>query len=497
MAWQCRLRIAVIVTASVALACVIAYTQPAWSDEGWFASPAYNLAKHGFPGTTVIEPTGGSSGNTALLRIDERTYWIFPGQILLQAAWYSIVPPTLFATRLLCICFVPITLYSLYSFLRLLTGNELLAQVAIAVLGTDFVFVSQAGFARPEMMCLGFGLLAYALYTRWRETHLARAVAGAASALALSALFHPNAVLHILGLALVAVWLDRRRLKPWHFVLAGLPFLIVAIPWALYIMQDVEAFRAQMTQNTAGNGRFAQTWNPFALIYKEMTDRYFVVMGFDSRRASARIKAFPWLIYFATIALVVVRKAWRSVPHGMLLVALLALTFAIQCVFNQKLAVYLGHVLPWYSAVFGLWFTNEQLNTRTPKWVPAVVLGVLVAVQLALVAGRASLSVSPSQREMVAFLRTNASQAKLIWGSADLIFALDFDPRLRDDASLGMHSGKKADVIVVDFWDRVVFEGYKTERPAVYAFIQRQLHSYRPVLSNTAYEVYFNPATMK
>ena len=40
-------------------------------DEGWFASPAFNLANHGFMGTTVLY-------NPHLPRIQQHKYWILP-----------------------------------------------------------------------------------------------------------------------------------------------------------------------------------------------------------------------------------------------------------------------------------------------------------------------------------------------------------------------------------------------------------------------------------
>ncbi len=43
-----------IVLISVAMGIVSAYNRLPWSDEGWYANPAHNLAKHGFMGTTIF-----------------------------------------------------------------------------------------------------------------------------------------------------------------------------------------------------------------------------------------------------------------------------------------------------------------------------------------------------------------------------------------------------------------------------------------------------------
>jgi len=55
----------------IVLALLQASAKSTWSDEGWFASPALNLAYHGFLGTTVLY-------NPHLPRIQQHTYWILP-----------------------------------------------------------------------------------------------------------------------------------------------------------------------------------------------------------------------------------------------------------------------------------------------------------------------------------------------------------------------------------------------------------------------------------
>ena len=75
-----------------------ALTKRPWSDEGWFASPAYNLAYHGYMGTSIlesVEPRGQQKG------IDKYTYWVMPLDIVAQAAWYRILGFGLFQMRML------------------------------------------------------------------------------------------------------------------------------------------------------------------------------------------------------------------------------------------------------------------------------------------------------------------------------------------------------------------------------------------------------------
>jgi hypothetical protein len=70
---------------------VAARNRTPWSDEGWFSSASYNLAKHGFLGTTVLD-----SASTGLTRIEQRTYWVMPLFLLGEAAWYKFFPASLY-----------------------------------------------------------------------------------------------------------------------------------------------------------------------------------------------------------------------------------------------------------------------------------------------------------------------------------------------------------------------------------------------------------------
>src|SRR4051812_7501184 len=91
-----RIRVAIISATLLGLliAAFCSYHKLPWSDEGWFSSPAYNLAKHGTFGSTVIEPA-----TSGLTRIQQRTYWVAPLYLLGQAAWYLVFPPSIFLTR--------------------------------------------------------------------------------------------------------------------------------------------------------------------------------------------------------------------------------------------------------------------------------------------------------------------------------------------------------------------------------------------------------------
>ncbi len=478
----------------MALACTSAYNRLPWNDEGALASPALNLAQHGFMGTTVIEPASTSGNGFPLLRINERTYWVFPGQLVAQAFWYLFVPPTIFLTRLFYILFIPAALGAFYYLVRYISADFTVASLATALFGLDFIFYSGAGFARPEMMCLTFGLGGLAAYLALRARNFVLAAFVSHLMIAISIITHPNGVLHLAGLLILMFYYDRRRILNWrHFAVAAAAYSIVITPWFFYIAKDVEAFRVQLAQNAVSHERMASTLNPFRLVWLEIKERYLYTMGFTSPRMAARLKAVSLLSFaFAAIAALLL-KTWRRIPSVKLFLVLLGTYFAIQCVFNQKVPYYMVHILPLYCAVFACFIAGELRSARIPRFVLWGWVAIIVTTQFALAAGTAARSYRPNERELIHFVNTHMQTAKLIWGSDALAFAMHFDPRLLDDAYLGIRSKKTADAIIVTPLYNIVFDVYRTERPDDWRKISAQLARYHLVYENPDYKVYFSP----
>src|SRR5277367_3201483 len=138
---------------SIALAAVAARNRTPWSDEGQFSSASYNLAKHGFFGTTVIELSG-----TGLTRMDQHTYWIMPLFPVGEALWYRVFPADVFWTRAFSISWIPVALTAFFLFLDKLTGDRRVSTLAVSLLAVSFIFIDNAAFARPDLMCCALSL---------------------------------------------------------------------------------------------------------------------------------------------------------------------------------------------------------------------------------------------------------------------------------------------------------------------------------------------------
>src|SRR5438105_616436 len=89
-----RAGIAAIFVVYLALAGATLLTRKPWCDEGWFASPAWNLVERGHMGTTVyVVP------DTIYPRLDRLTYWMPPLHFLAQAAVFRVAGPGIFQMR--------------------------------------------------------------------------------------------------------------------------------------------------------------------------------------------------------------------------------------------------------------------------------------------------------------------------------------------------------------------------------------------------------------
>jgi 4-amino-4-deoxy-L-arabinose transferase-like glycosyltransferase len=159
-----------------------------WSDEGHFASAAYNLAVHGFMGTTVLpEPN-----SPAFQGIGKHTYWIMPLSLVHQAAWFKLFGFSLFIMRSVSIFYGVAAVAACFYLLLSLTRNRWAALLGAGLIATDYAFVMGASLGRPDMMCAAFGFGGIACYLHWREQQLTKAIVLSQTLIVLSGMSHFN-----------------------------------------------------------------------------------------------------------------------------------------------------------------------------------------------------------------------------------------------------------------------------------------------------------------
>jgi hypothetical protein len=465
------------------LSSVFAVERLPWMDEGWIGCPGYNLAFHGKMATTSLEPTG-SWLNANLKGIQTHTYWILPAQVLLQAVCYRIFGFSILTMRGISVFWGAIAIVAWFVTLRALTKSDIAGIAAATVLATDFTFLWGAADGRMDMMCIGLGSAAIAVFTTLRRHSVRRALL-AANALSAAALFtHPNGAIFCLALWTLVLWMDRRSLRLVDLGLSVLPYVLLGIAWGLYIAQRPEYFIAQFSANATGHSadRLAglrQPWEAIRFEVRRYTDHF---GGWPLWADPVPHRAiFIPVSYLAAIlgaGYVAIRRHATYLFPALAAGVFLFMTFFV----GLKAQNYLNYAIPFYAACFGAWIAGSRW-----RGVPVACMSALVILQASIVHEKSAPRRQKEYAPMVAFL--NLYPGAKVMGTSALGFGIGFD-RVIDDARLGYWSGKSTEFIVSDYWYRWDWNAIFGSEPAVLAHISRTLASYRVVATFGNYTVY-------
>jgi hypothetical protein len=472
-----RFTLAGIVTLSASLSCAFALARRPWCDEAWLANPAYNLIRHGFMGTTILDSHGFIFA-PFIEGLQRFTFWIMPMYVLIQSAWYQIVGFQLFTMRALSMAWGIVALLAWFSIVKQLTGKLPVALLATFLLGAEQHFVTSAATGRMDMMCAALGLLSFAVYLRLRvRLNITAALSASSWILAVAVFTHPNALFAGLMLGVYILLYDRKRLNIRSVLLAGLPFLIFGASWAMYVMQAPEAFASQMSAQSKIPHRFALPLNLPSAIYTEVTERY----GRSYRLFSPfplNVPALICLFYLGSIVLAAAVRQLRNSDGVRFLLALTGISFLLlTCL--QKNWYYLVFILPLYAALGAVSLTWLWKHSRAAGAFAVIVVCVVTAVHMGVIGAKVARNDYRNQfLRVTEYLRRDAPANAVIMGSGELAFELGFDAGVVDDARLGYGSGRRADYIVIDpmygvYW----FRWLATHEPDAFAYMQKLLES--------------------
>lgn len=466
-------------------------TRRPWSDEGWFAAAAYNLAFNGSPGTPVLEPVEWLAG------IERHTYWVMPLHLVAQAAWYRAFGFSLFSLRMLSSCCGLIALAAWALIVLRLTGDARAAVLTLVLLAFDYVFVTGASFGRMDLMCSALGAAGLAAYLWLRERHLSRAVLAGHTLVVCSGLTHFNGVLWLIGLLLLTFYFDRQQLRLKHPALAAIPYLIGAAAWGSYILQDPVSFWHQFTGNAANSNRLSALGAPWRGLSSEIVVRYGTGFGLGEHSPGhSGLVKFKALILAAYVAGVIGAVCVRSVRvrRGVrVLLLLLSLWFITMSLLDgQKLQWYLIHVIPLYAALLAVAVSHCLERQTLSRWLVAAGLIALITLQAGGTLHRIRLNESEQGYGQAArFLKAHAGPQALVMGGTELGFELGFTDRLRDDPHLGYDTGRQPDFIVVEEIYEDAFRGLQKERPEIYRHVTHCLtQTHREVFRCGTYRIY-------
>jgi 4-amino-4-deoxy-L-arabinose transferase-like glycosyltransferase len=476
-----------------------AFTQRPWCDEAWNASPAFNLITKGYMGTSFLETAG-----TTLQRLDRYTYWILPLHPLALAGWYEIFGFGILQTRSLSMAWGLVALWSLYLFMKSLSGDRRVALLTVFLLALDFVFVQRSSEGRMDMMSAALGFAGLALYLSLRTRTLNAAILAGNAFVACSALTHPNGVMAFVALIFLALYFDRQRLRWRHVAIAAAPYLVGVISYGFYIAKDPSSFLGQIGWNAAG--RFKGVWTPWSALRTELVGRYLRYLGGVAPDLSTahRLKLVVLAAYasgvFGSLFTAAIRR--HNGYRALLIITGIYVVF-LTFFEARKSPLYLIHIVPLFAGLLSAWLWWCWHNIPRRRWLIVSGAGVFLMVQI----GGAGYVIvrntyGKNYMPVVNFLKHNASPDGLVMGSAELAFALGFDSNIVDDPELGYSSGRCPQFIVLEARYEVFRRYYRENAPGTYRHVEKVLNRrYKPVFRKADYTVYIqregkpNPAS--
>lgn len=461
-------------------------------DEGMFASPALNLARDGFFGTTVLE-----TEDSSLTRIEERTYWVMPLFLLNAAASFKILGFGLFTMRLVSILMGLILIIAGYLIALKLSENKNIALLGAALLACDYMVLDTASQARPDMMCAALGLSAIAAFLVWREKNFSLAVLLSQTLVVLAGLTHPNGILAFFALAFLTLYFDFRQIKLKHLGIALIPYLIGGTAFGLYILQDPQAFKDQFIDNALMGGRMSGFSSPFSGFIREFTERYPHAFGLQANSGGHSgpifLKSLILIGYALGVLGVLFTKELRQNRNYRALLVLTAIYFVWMALMDgQKQTYYIIQIVPFYLIMLAIWINWLWRRNFLPRSLIALGLSGLLLLGI----GGMSLRIKQNTygnfyNPMIAFLKQNSTENDLIMGGAELGFGLGFPKNHIADGRFGLNTGKRPKFIMYDSAVENSFADSKIHFPEFYEYFPRLLkEEYRVAYENDAFKIY-------
>lgn len=461
-------------------------------DEGMFASPALNLARDGFFGTTVLE-----TEDSSLTRIEERTYWVMPLFLLNAAASFKVFGFGLFTMRLVSILWGLMLIVAGYLIALKLSENKNIALLGAALLACDYMVLDTASQARPDMMCAALGLSAIAAFLVWREKNFSLAVLLSQTLVVLAGLTHPNGILAFFAVAFLTLYFSFRQIKLKHLGIALLPYLIGGAAFGLYILQDPQAFKDQFIDNAMMGGRMSGFASPFSGFIREFTERYPHAFGLQANSGGHSgpifLKSLILIGYALGVLGVLFTKELRQNRNYRTLLVLTAIYFVWMALMDgQKQTYYVIQILPFYLIMLAIWLNWLWRRNFLPR--PLIALGVSGLLLLGI--GGMALRIKQNTftnfyQPMIAFLKQNSTENDLIMGGAELGFGLGFPKNHIADGRFGLNTGKRPKFIMTDSGVDNSYADSKIHFPEFYNYFPRLLgEEYRVAYQNDAFKIY-------
>lgn len=484
-----------ILTIYLALTVGTALTQIPGTDEGFFANPAFNLLTKGSFATTVLETFA-----TPFKGMERHTYWIMPLQPLALSLWYRVLGFGVFSTRSLSIVWGLVALVSWFIIVRSLFKRTSLAFLLLTLLSCDYIFIVCASSGRMDMMSAALGFAGFATYLRLRERSLTWAIFVSQALIVMSGLTHPMGLLPFFGLIFLSLYFDRKRLGFKHLAIAFIPYVIGAVAWGSYILQDRQSFVSQFFANAMmgsdenTGSRFVGLFSPWTGLRLELTQRYVANFGLGRRDTNAsHIKILFLVLYVVgSLGSLLVHEIRRTANYKILLGVTGAYFVGLTIFDAQKNYYYLVHIVPFYLTMCALFISWCWARPVLLGKIVVLALTGIVVVEIAGLGYRIRRDNFKNSFQPVArFLKQNTTAQSSIASNPGVALGLGFPENVLNDPLYGYYSGKRFDYIVIDPESAFTIDSSKDRDRQVYDYTIRLLaDEYNRIYDHGSYTIY-------
>lgn len=478
----------IVVLANAGLTGSNVFTRIPWWDEGIIVSPAYNLANHGFMGTTVQHGRGVPIAPD-YPQFDRYTYWTLPGYVVTLAAWIRLFGASVISTRLLSLLFGNLLVIAWYLIVRRLMGSRLAGILAALFVAVDFSVVTAASTTRTDCMTASLGACGAAVYLGLRGKRLWLALLAGNTFTAAALLSHPAGAVQVLSLLVLILCLDRRALGWRSLPVIALPYVLFLSGWGLYVLRAPDAAVGQLRAN-AGQ-RVGGLTAPLKSIASDAVSRYWVYF-YASQHGARKLKALMLVEYMLGFGLALGLPSLRKRAGIRTLLAMASVAYVALAVVNgAKAPHYMLVTCTVFAALWGAVASLGLARRTTAAWVAvAGCLFLLVHVAAAVERARAD-AYHRTFLPAVEFLKANrAGEPAPIVGAAELWFGLGPRAVFIDDMRLGYYSGWRPRWIVTDEFYEDGFRIFRAREPEVWSHVQDVLQHFDKVFSNQGFTVY-------
>lgn len=321
-----------------------------WCDEAFFANPAFNLAFHGFFGTTMMP---------LFYNIASYTYWQMPFYIVLLSISFRLFGFGVLQGRIVSVGLAFFTVIFTY-----LLGKELyykdigLLAALLLIFNPLFFFVSRT--IRMDIAVACFTLVALYFIVRALKTGKSYYYFITGLFSALSVLSHPNGILGVVSVILIyfmcKIDFKNHKIK---FKLKEILYMIISpilllIPYLWYISLDFPDFIRQFGSNMGSS-----TGNHLMIIFMESSRYQNLNIFINSELGILSVLLLFILMFLVVLIIIYLFKSKNSFNSKFLIINLIV-PIVVFALIDQKMSYwYFTIILPYWSLIIAIIFNNK------------------------------------------------------------------------------------------------------------------------------------------